>query len=94
MRTIQGLLFSLLLVSGLRAQLPVKQVSTLGVAKKIAAAAEAEALKRGSTVVIVVVDDGGHLIVLERLDDTQAASVEVGIGKARTADISEAEQGL
>jgi len=87
MRTIQGLLFSLLLVSGLRAQLPVKQVSTLGVAKKIAAAAEAEALKRGSTVVIVVVDDGGHLIVLERLDDTQAASVEVGIGKARTAAI-------
>jgi glc operon protein GlcG len=57
------------------------------VAKKIAAVAEAEALKRGSTVVIVVVDDGGHVIVLERLDDTQVASVEVGIGKARTAAI-------
>ena len=37
--------------------------------------------------VIVVVDDGGHLLVLERLDDTQVASVEVGIGKARTAAI-------
>jgi glc operon protein GlcG len=87
MKTIQGLLFSLLLATGLRAELPNKHVSTLGVAKKIAAAAEAEGVKRGSTVVIVVVDDGGHVIVLERLDDTQVASVEVGIGKARTAAI-------
>lgn len=37
--------------------------------------------------VIAVVKDGGHLPVLERLDDTQVASVEVGIGKARTAAI-------
>src|ERR1041385_2224708 len=87
MKTTQGLLFGLLLASGLRAELPVKQVLTLGVAKKIAAAAEAEALKRRSTVVIVVVDDGGHVIVLERLDDTQGATVEVGVGKARTAAI-------
>ena len=67
------------------AQLPVKKVLTLEVVKKIAAAAEAK--KRGATVVIVVVDDGGHLLLLERLDDTQVASVEVGIGKARTAAI-------
>jgi glc operon protein GlcG len=70
-----------------KAQLPVKKVLTLEVVKKIAAAAEAEAKKRGATVVIVVVDDGGHLLLLERLDDTQVASVEVGIGKARTAAI-------
>jgi len=70
-----------------RAQLPVKPVLTLDVAKKIAAAAEAEAIKRGATVVIAIVDDGGHLILLERLDDTQVASVEVAIGKARTAAI-------
>jgi len=70
-----------------QAQLQTKRVLTLNVAKKIAAAAEAEALKRGATVVIAVVDDGGHLLVLERLDDTQVASVEVGIGKARTAAI-------
>jgi glc operon protein GlcG len=38
-------------------------------------------------VVIAVVDDGGHLLVLHRLDDTQVASVEVGIAKARTAAI-------
>ena len=32
-------------------------------------------------------DDGGHLLLLERLDDTQVASIEAGIGKARTAAI-------
>jgi glc operon protein GlcG len=70
-----------------QADLPSKKVLTLEVAKQIAAAAEAEAKKRGSTVVIVVVDDGGYPLVLLRLDDTQVASVEVGIGKARTAAI-------
>ncbi len=69
------------------AQLPVKHVLTLEVAKKIADAAEADAVKKGVTVVIAIVDDGGHLILLERLDDTQVASVDVGIGKARTAAI-------
>src|SRR5690349_15610800 len=70
-----------------QAQLPTKQVLTLDTARKIAAAAEAEAKRRGATVVIAVVDDGGYLLVLERLDDTQVASVDVGIAKARTAAI-------
>ncbi len=78
---------TLMAVSLLHAGLPTKKVLTLSAAKKIAAAAEAEANRRGSTVVIVVVDDGGHILVLHRLDDTQVASVEVGIGKARTAAI-------
>jgi glc operon protein GlcG len=67
--------------------LPTKEVLTLRVAKSIADAAEAEAQRRGATVVIVVVDDAGHMLVLHRLDDTQVASVEVGIAKARTAAI-------
>lgn len=67
--------------------LPSKKVLTLAVAKRIAEAAEAEAKRRGATVVIAVVDDGGYLLVLYRLDDTQVASVEVGIAKARTAAI-------
>ena len=66
---------------------PQKSVLTLSAAKKIAAAAEVEANKRNKSVVIAVVDDGGHLLVLNRLDDTQVASVDVGIGKARTAAI-------
>lgn len=71
----------------LHAQLAEKKVLTLEVAEKVAAAAEAEAKKRNATVVIVVVDDGGYPIVLKRLNDTQVASVDVGIGKARTAAI-------
>ena len=69
------------------ADLPDKKILTLDVAKKIAAVAEAEAMRRHATVVIVVVDDGGYPLVLHRLDDTQVASVDVGIGKARTAAI-------
>jgi glc operon protein GlcG len=69
------------------AQLATKKVLSLEAAKNIVAVAEAEARKRGATVVIAVVDDGGHVILLERLDDTQVASVEVAIGKARTAAI-------
>jgi len=82
-------IFSLLfvLLASVKGDLPTKKVLTLEVAKKIAAASEAEAKKRGATVVIVVVDDGGHMLLLERLDDTQVASVEVGIDKARTAAI-------
>jgi glc operon protein GlcG len=84
---ILGFVIALILCGAAEAQLPVKKVLTLDAAKKIAAVAQAEAEKRGSTVVIVIVDDGGHLLLLERLDDTQVASVEVGIGKARTAAI-------
>jgi glc operon protein GlcG len=89
MRPITLLALNLLLslATAAKPELPVKRVLTLEAAKKIAAAAEAEATKRKATVVIVVVDDGGHLLLLERLDDTQVASVEVGVGKARTAAI-------
>jgi len=81
-----AVLFSMNLAAA-RAELPSRKVLTLAAAKKIAQAAEAEAIKRGSTVVIVVVDEGGYPIYLERLDDTQVASVEVGVSKARTAAI-------
>jgi glc operon protein GlcG len=89
MKSITRIVSALLLVAApaVHAELPVKRVLTLEVARKAAAAAEAEANRRGSTVVIVVVDDEGHLLVLHRLDNTQVASVEVGIGKARTAAI-------
>ena len=67
------------------AQLADKKVLTLDGAKKIAAAAEAEAKKNNWNVVIAVVDDGGHLIYLQRIDGTQTGSIDVAIQKARTA---------
>jgi len=69
------------------AQLFEKKTLSLAAAKKIVAAAEAEAKAKNARVVIAVVDDGGNLLLLQRLDDTQVASVDVGIGKARTAAI-------
>ena len=64
-----------------------KKVLTLSAARKVIAAAEAEAIRRGLGVVIVVVDDSGNMIQLSRMDTAQIASVNVGIGKARTAAI-------
>ena len=52
--------FCLSAAMGLQAELPTKKVLTLGLAKRLVAAAEAEAKKRGATVVIAVVDDGGN----------------------------------
>src|ERR1700720_2282757 len=67
------------------AQLADKKVLTLDGAKKIAAAAEAEAKKNNWNVVIAIVDDGGHLLYLQRMDGTQTGSIEVAIKKAQTA---------
>jgi glc operon protein GlcG len=66
-------------------QLLAKKALSLDVAKKIAAAAEAEAAKNKWTMVIAVVDDGGNLIYLEKMDGTQIGSIDVAIQKAKTA---------
>ncbi len=67
------------------AQLADKKVLTLDGAKKVAAAAEAEARKNNWNVVIAVVDDGGHLVYLQRIDGTQTGSIDVALRKAKTA---------
>jgi glc operon protein GlcG len=66
-------------------QVAEKRALTLEGAKAVAAAAEADAKRRNLPVVIVVVDDSGNLLLLERPDSTQVGSIQVGIGKARTA---------
>ncbi|MDH2918053.1 MAG: heme-binding protein [Sideroxydans sp.] len=62
-----------------------KAVLTLAEAKKIAAAAQAEALRNDWKVTIAVVDDGGHLLYLQRAHDTKFGSVETAMMKAHAA---------
>lgn len=62
-----------------------KIMLTLEDAKKIAQAAEQEALANQWPVVIAILDDGGHLLYLQRLDNTQFGSIQVAIEKARAA---------
>jgi len=57
---------------------------TLADAKRIAHAAEMEAKMNNWEVVIAIVDHGGHLIYLQR-DNAQLGSIDVAIGKAKTA---------
>jgi uncharacterized protein GlcG (DUF336 family)/mannose-6-phosphate isomerase-like protein (cupin superfamily) len=64
-----------------------RPVLSLAAARTIIAAAEAAAAARGVGVVTVVVDSSGTVIELSRMDTAQVASVNVGIGKARTAAI-------
>jgi uncharacterized protein GlcG (DUF336 family) len=54
-------------------------------AKRVLAAAQAEAAKNKWNVAIAIVDSGGHLVAFERMDTTQYGSVEVAQEKARTA---------
>lgn len=58
---------------------------TLEAAKRLATAAEAEALTRGWTVAVAVVDPVGGLILFHALDGTQPASQDIAVLKARTA---------
>jgi uncharacterized protein GlcG (DUF336 family) len=55
-------------------------------AKKAIAAAEAEAKKNNWAVAIAIVDTGGHLVAFSRVDNTQIGSIEIALGKARTAN--------
>lgn len=62
-----------------------RKVLTLEGAKRILAAAEAEARKNSWTVAIAVVDEAGNLVAFQKLDDTQVGSIDIAIAKARTA---------
>ena len=71
-----------------------KPVLTLDDVKKIAAAAEAEAVKNNWAVTISIVDDGGHLLWLQRLDGAAPVSAWIGPQKAITAAIGRRESAV
>jgi len=68
-----------------------KPMLTLDDVKKIAGAAEAEALRHAWAVTISVVDDGGHLLWLQRLDGAAPISAHIAPAKAHTAALGQRE---
>ena len=56
---------------------------SLATAKKVAAAAAAEAVNIKINVVITVVDTGGNLLYLERFDVVQYGSIDAAVHKAK-----------
>jgi len=56
-------------------------------AKKIAAGVIAECQKNGWNVAVAVVDNHGGLVYFERMENTQYASNDIAINKAKTAAV-------
>src|SRR5262249_24483670 len=65
--------------------IPIGQTISLDAAKRVAAAAEAEARKNNWHMAIAVVDPSGVLVYYQKMDDTQNGSANVAIDKARSA---------
>lgn len=59
--------------------------------KRMAAAAEAEAIANRWAVTIAIVDAGGHLLSLQRLDGAAPIAAQIAPAKARTAAIGQRE---
>jgi glc operon protein GlcG len=70
---------------GRDAQAPKPQTIDLATAKKMVAAAEAEALKANAKVGIAVVDSNGDLVASERIDGASTRGVTSSQAKARAA---------
>lgn len=68
-----------------------KPYLSLADVKKIAAAAEAEAVANNWAVVIAIVDDGGHLLWLQRQDGANALASHIAPSKARVAALGRRE---
>ena len=78
---------ALLCASATFAQLPNPYGSSITIesAKKAAAPAVAEAQKNNWRMAVAIVDISGDLVFFEKMDGTQAASVNIAVDKARSA---------
>ncbi|MFM8638425.1 MAG: GlcG/HbpS family heme-binding protein [Betaproteobacteria bacterium] len=59
--------------------------------RRVAQAAEAEAMKNQWAVTIAITDEGGHLLWLQRLDGAPPVSAHIAPGKARTSALGRRE---
>ena len=65
--------------------MPYGSPISLDAAKKVMAAAEAEAMKNNWPMAIVILDSSGHTVMLHKFDNTQYGSIRVAEDKAHTA---------
>jgi glc operon protein GlcG len=87
MQVLGFLLFAVFAVSASAQQRPDYGAPvTTAQAKKIAAAVLAECAANKWNVAVAVVDTGGHLVYFERLENTQVASMNIAIMKAKAAN--------
>jgi glc operon protein GlcG len=93
-KTIRAAIFAIVMTAGAASaqQAPSPPPTTpygppigLEAAKKVMAAAEAEAIKNNWGMAIVILDSTGHIVMLHRLDNTQYGSIGVAEDKARSA---------
>jgi uncharacterized protein GlcG (DUF336 family) len=84
-RTLAALVFTIGVFGQTPANPPYGAPITADAAKKIAAAAIAEAGKNNWSMAVAIVDTAGYLVYFERMPNTQLGSVEVSIEKAKSA---------
>jgi glc operon protein GlcG len=85
-KTVTGLLLLIIMHQAAAQETEARTQLTLAGAKKVAAIATAYAREHNAPGgAIAIVDEGGHLMYLERLDNTFPAGSDVSVGKARTA---------
>jgi uncharacterized protein GlcG (DUF336 family) len=80
-----GALIAPVVLAAYQSQLPVRKTITLEAARRVAAAAEAEAKRNNWAVSIAVLDEAGHLMVFHRMDGAKLVAIDIAIRKARTA---------
>jgi glc operon protein GlcG len=58
---------------------------SLAAAKRVMAAAEKEAISNNWQMTIAILDSGGHIVLMQRLDNSQLGSEDVALSKARSS---------
>ncbi len=87
LRYLAVVMFAVGALQAVRAQMPNPYGLSISVddAKKAAAPALAEAARNNWKVAVAIVDPAGTLVYYEKMDNTQLASANVSIDKARSA---------
>ncbi len=87
LRYVAVVMFAVGALQAVTAQMPNPYGLSISVddARKAAAPALAEAAKNNWKVAVAIVDPGGNLVYYEKMDNTQLASANISIDKARSA---------